>query len=98
MQIVIETFRNHGEPSANPVRVRPLPGQLARDYRVWCSVTQRESFPVGAMFRVIVTWVRPAEKEPYLRIAPGDCWEPLTSEEAQQFISVATKNGWLKPT
>jgi hypothetical protein len=82
MQLVVETFRNLGEPSSRPIRVRPVAGQLPGDFRVWCSVSQREAKPVGALFRVSASWVLPKGREPYLRISPGEPWIPVSPADA----------------
>ena len=87
IEVIIETFWNDGEPPSNPVRVRPLGGQLDRDYRVWCSVKQRENPPVGSLFRVVVTWVKQSGREPYLRISPNSSWTPVNAREAKQFVA-----------
>lgn len=86
-EVIIETFWNDGEPSSNPVRVRPVDGQFDRDYRIWCSIEQRTSPPVGSLFRVVVTWVRQRGREPYLRISPHDLWIPVNAQEASHFVA-----------
>jgi len=51
--ILVETFRNPGEPSASPIRVRPVEGQgFPTTMRVECSKAMRASAPVGSRFRV----------------------------------------------
>lgn len=86
MELIVETFRNLGEPSTKPIRVRPLAGQVEVDCRVWCSVSEREAKPVGALFRVEVSWVHPKGREPYLRISPSEPWTPVTLREAKRPI------------
>ena len=85
--IVIETFRNRGEPSSALVRARPYSGQFDRDYRVWCFISQRESARLGALFLVHATWVKPKLRDPYLRVGLKDPWEPLTITQARVEIS-----------
>lgn len=49
--IVIETYRNPGEPSDMPLRARPLPGQgIPTHYKVECSEAMRLSHPAGTCF------------------------------------------------
>jgi len=49
--IVIETYRNPGEPSDMPLRARPLSGQgIPLHYRVQCSEEKRMNHPAGTCF------------------------------------------------
>jgi hypothetical protein len=34
MEVIVETFRNPGEASSRPIRVRPIAGQFKEKYRV----------------------------------------------------------------
>lgn len=87
MEIIVETYRNPGEPSSRPVRVRPLPGQaFSEHYRVWCSLEMRRSRPVGSMFRVPVSVVHQPQGDSYLRIGLYAVWVPVTPEEAARYI------------
>ncbi len=86
MQIIVETYRNPGEPSSSKVRVRPLSGQFMGSYRVWCSQAMRRTQPVGALFRVSVTQVDQPDGESYLRIGLHDPWEAVSRDEAEKFI------------
>lgn len=86
MEIIVETFRNNGEPTSRAVRVRPIKGQFDRDYRVWCSVKQREFRPVGSLFRVPVTLVNQPDGDSYLRVELKSTFVPVTSQEAFEFI------------
>ena len=87
MEIIVETFYNPGEPSSNPIRVRPLPGQkLSQHYRVSCSVALRESKTVGSLFRVNVSLVNQPDADSYLKIGKYEKWVPVTEEEAKKFI------------
>lgn len=87
MEIVVETFRNPGEPSSRPIRVRPISGQFKDNYRVWCSVAMRKAKPIGSLFRVQATLVHQPQGEAYLRVGLNDVWIPVSAEEAKQFIS-----------
>lgn len=86
MEIIVETFRNPGEPSSRPVRVRPIPGQFKDNYRVWCSVAMREAKPIGSLFRVQVSLVNQPQGEGYLRIGLHAPWIPVTESVAKQFV------------
>ena len=56
MQIIIETFRQYGEPSGKLVRARPLAGQgLPTSTRVECARRIRVDYPVGSLFKVWAT-------------------------------------------
>ena len=87
MEIIVETYRNPGEPSSRPIRVRPLPGQaFSEHYRVWCSVEMRRSKPVGSLYRVRVSLVHQPHGDSYLRVGLYDEWIPVTFEQAKRFI------------
>jgi hypothetical protein len=87
MEIVVETYRNPGEPSTRPIRVRPVAGQgLFERHRVWCSVSMRRSKPVGSLFLVNVSLVHQPQGASYLRVNLNDRWKPLTREEANRLI------------
>jgi hypothetical protein len=87
MQIIIEIFKNIGEPSSNELRVRPLSGQFNKNYRVWCSKKMRSACSVGALFRVLVTRVHQPDGDSYLRIGLHTNWEPVTHDEAMRFVN-----------
>lgn len=87
MQIVIQTFTNFGEPSAERVRTKPYPGQFDRDYRVWCSTSQREAALADSLFLVEATWVTPESREPYLRVGLNKPWIPVTVAKAKAHVA-----------
>lgn len=91
MHIIVEIFRNPGEPSSSKVRVRPMAGQFKEAYRVWCSQGMRRAWPVGSLFRVRVTRVDQPDGESYLRIGLRDAWEQVSLEEAEKFIREQSK-------
>ena len=93
MELIVETFINVGESSPRHIRVRPLPGQLDREYRVWCSVSAREEKSIGTLYRVLTTWVRAEGRDPYLRISPNDPWHPVTATEARRLIAAKVSGG-----
>lgn len=76
MQIIVETFRNPGEPSSSPIRVRPVEGQgFAASVRVECSRALRENAPIGARFRLNVTVKIYQSGAMCLYSNPRDPWE-----------------------
>jgi len=76
MQVIVETFRNPGEPSSAPIRVRPLAGQgFPVSIRVECSRAMRENAPVGARFRLWVTVKHYQSGATCLYSNPRDPWE-----------------------
>jgi len=86
MEIAVETYRNPGEPSSRPIRVRPVSGQFKEKYRVWCSVAMRKTKPIGSLFRVQVSFVHQPQGETYLRIGLHDPWISVTVDEAKRFV------------
>jgi hypothetical protein len=53
-EIIIETYLNWGEPSADGIRARPLPGQgFPISMRVECSSGMRHKHPVGTKFKIL---------------------------------------------
>ena len=86
MLIVVQTFHNVGEASSSAVRVRPFAGQFEVPYRVWCSKALRTAQPTNSLFRVFVTLVEPAKKQPYLRVALDEPWEPISQQAARKFV------------
>lgn len=87
MQYIVETFRNPGEPSNAPLRVRPLSGQgLDKSIRVECSRAMREAHPVGQKFLVQTQWKQRQGTPDWLYSNFRDSWQPVSSEEADRFI------------
>lgn len=86
MEIIVETIPNLGEPSARSIRVRPAAGQFDREYRVWCSVSEREAKSLRGLYRVEVSWVVPSTRQRYLRISRSDEWVPVTVAQASAFM------------
>lgn len=87
MYIIVETYRVHGEPSNNSIRVRALPGQgFPTSLKVTCSESMRYSHPVGTFFKL---WVTPITRlgTPYIYSNYRDSWQAVTLEEAESFIS-----------
>ena len=91
MEILVETFYNPGEPSSNPIRVRPFPGQkFSSHFRVSCSVSMRESKSVGSLFRVNVSLVHQPDADPYLKIRNDEVWVSIDEKDAREFILRST--------
>ena len=86
MEIIIETFRARGEPSANAVRARPLPGQgVLTDLRVECARRIRRDYPVGTLFMVWAT-LTDREGTPFLYTDYSGSYEVVTIQQAEDFI------------
>ena len=76
MLIVVETFRQVGEPTSAELRVRPIPGQpYGPDVRVECSKAMRASAPIGARFRLAVKEKRRQGGPVFLYSNHRDPWE-----------------------
>ena len=87
MEIIVETYRPHGEPSSASLRVRPLPGQgVDTLLRVECSRSMRGQYPEGSFFRLIVKLID-RKGTPLLYSNYRDPWEQVTRREADQFIA-----------
>jgi len=87
MLIVVETFLNPGEPSASPVRVRPLKGQFSEDYRVWCSKALRTAWAINSLFLVSASFVVQERKKTHLRIAMNEPWQLIDRRAAMRHIA-----------
>jgi hypothetical protein len=90
MHIVVETFFSHGETSASPIRVRPLPGQgFDVGIRVECSKAMRTSRPVGQKYLLEVS-VKDGERGRCLYASYRSAhWQPLSDQEAAAYIAKA---------
>jgi hypothetical protein len=76
MFVIVETFRNPGEPSSSEIRVRPVAGQgISTEMRVQCSRAMRGTAPVGSRFRLFCELVHPENNSPFLRHKASDPWE-----------------------
>ena len=52
-KVIVETYRNAGEPSGASLRARPLPGQgLSINLNVECSSKMRNAHPIGTKFLI----------------------------------------------
>ena len=87
MQILVEVIANAGEPSVRALRVRPVSGQFEREYRVWCSVSEREAKSMRGIYRVGATWVTPKSRERYLRVSLHEPWVPVTASRARAILA-----------
>lgn len=86
-EIIVETYRNDGEPSSSGIRVRPVQGQGYDGWNVWCSKAAHEVYSVGALFRVVVTVVHRKGAKDQLRIGLGQEWRRVTPAAARRFIA-----------
>lgn len=88
MEIVVETYRNPGEPSSNSVRVRPLPGQgVSVGMKVSCSTAMRTQHPVGTRFLLDVREMQRGSGAPFLYAPPTAAYKVLKDKEVERLFS-----------
>lgn len=86
-EIVVETFENRGEPAAERIRARPLPGQgLSTAMRVECSSKMREGHPIGTKFKITAKVTDREGGTEFLYCHYLRPYEVLKDEEARAFI------------
>jgi hypothetical protein len=86
-EIVIETYRNPGEPSRKKIRARPLPGQgLPVDLKVECSSSMRERHAVGTRFIVCCKLTDREGGTPFLYTSYQWPYRVLSDIAAEEFI------------
>lgn len=86
--IVIETYRNPGEPSDMPLRARPLPGQgIPTNYKVECSERMRLSHPVGTCFVIEGKVTNAKERGPCVYTHSKWEYHLINRQDAGGFIS-----------
>lgn len=86
MEIIVETYRPHGDASSASIRVRPLPGQgFDTALRVECSRSMRAQYPVGALLKLEVK-LTDREGTPFLCAHPKALFEKVNIDEARWFI------------
>jgi len=86
-EVVIETYRSSGEPSAHEIRARPLPGQgFPRDIKVECSSKMRERYPVGTKFIVQAKLTDREGGMPFLYTSWQWSFRVVAKAEALRFI------------
>lgn len=81
MLILVETYRNPGEPSHARVRVRALPNQIMdgeniSGLKVRCSIAMRTAWPIGQHFWLDVVLTRREEGALFLHATPRALWRP----------------------
>ncbi|WP_406867714.1 hypothetical protein [Paraburkholderia fungorum] len=92
MEIIVETYVAHGEPSSARLRARPLPGQgVDTSLHVECSRAMRHEHPAGSLFRLVVKRIY-RKGTPLLYARPTEQFELVSEEEAQRFISTMYDN------
>lgn len=93
-EVVVETFENPGEPAAERIRARPLPGQgLSASMRVSCSSKMRNSVGEGV---IILLRAKITDREggtPFLYSHPSSPYRVLSAKEATAFIKKHYPNG-----
>jgi len=86
-EIVIETYRNRGEPSRKAIRARKLSGQgLPVDLKVECSSSMRERHAVGTRFLVCCKLTNRDGGTPFLYTSYQWPYRVITDTEANDFI------------
>jgi hypothetical protein len=86
-EIVIETYRNPGEPSRKRVRARPLPGQgLPVELKVECSSSMRERHAIGTRFIVCCKLTDREGGTPFLYTSHQWPFRAVPDAEAEEFI------------
>jgi len=86
--VLIETFRNYGEPSSKNIRARPLPGQgLSTDMKVECSSKMRMKHPVGTIFKIRAQVTDRDGGGLFLYTSWQWTYEILTKEQADDYIA-----------
>ncbi len=92
-EIVIETFENPGEPAAENIRARPLPGQgLSTSMRVECSSKMREKHQVGTKLKIRAKVTDREGGTPFLYCHYSWPYEVLSDQEATEIIKKYNKN------
>ncbi len=90
-QIVIETYRNPGEPSSKAIRARPIAGQgFSTTLNIECSSKMRLTHPVGTHM-IVRAKVTTREGTPFLYTHYSWPYRVVSEEEAKQFIQVPRK-------
>lgn len=85
---IVETFRNPGEPSHNPVRARPFAGQgLSATMRVSCSTRMRETQPAGVLLLVQAKVVEHATGTQFLYANPNATYRAISEAEAREHVT-----------
>ena len=87
IKFAIETFRNPGEPSAERVRARPLPGQgLDSNIRVSCSSRMRLGQPVGSYILIDAQVTHSASGATFLYAKPNSDYEVISLDAANRHV------------
>lgn len=96
-EIVIQTYRNPGEPSSEPVRARPAAGQgLPTSLNVECSSKMRRNFPPDTLI-IIRAKLTDREGAPFVYSHYDWPYRVVTKAQAEQFIR-EQKHGTNKVT
>lgn len=92
MQLLVETFHNHGEPSTAPVRVRPVAGQsYSTSMRDECSRSRRQESEPGRYYVLKVQVKSAPGKDEWLYSYYGDPWHEMTRDEAAAFLAASSR-------
>lgn len=87
-ELVIETYENIGEPAAERIRARPLPGQgFPTNMKVECSLKMRNKYPIGSKIKITAKVSNRQGGTPFLYSHYSWDYEILTDEQAKIFIA-----------
>ncbi len=90
--ILVETYENHGEPSATKVRVRPVDGQdLPTGLHVECSRKLRKEYPVGSMFIIRAKLTNRLGGAKFLYTNHSWPFQAVSNAEAKRFMASRTR-------
>lgn len=92
MQLLVQTFHNHGEPSTSPVRVRPVAGQTySTSMRVECSRSRRQESEPGQYYVLKVQVKSAPGEDEWLYSYYGDPWQEMTRDEAAAYLAASSR-------
>lgn len=94
--VIVETFRNPGEPSNANIRVRPVDSRFPSTMRVQCSRSLRNRFPPRTRFKLPVEVVHRGAAR-FLRVVGNPPWIPLTSEARHDKAVVPSRKSPARP-
>lgn len=85
--VVIETYENLGEPAAERIRARPIPGQgLDTSMKVECSNGMRTRYPVGSKLKIRAKITNREGGTDFLYTHYSWPYERVNDEQARDFI------------
>lgn len=86
-ELVVETYRNYGEPSGSSVRVRPVEGQgISTTMSVECSKSMRSAHPLGTKFLIRCKITNREDGSPFLYSSWQWKYKVLTDAETESYV------------